>query len=645
MEKIVKKISGLDNKQIEKYIESLDISTVNDIKDYLDDVYYNSGEFALSDEKYDIIKDYLLLKGDRVGIGAKLREGDNKVELPLWLGSMDKVKPSDTSTLIKWVSKYPPTKKLDNYLITEKLDGVSGLLRIQNGKYISLYTRGDGETGSDITYLIPHLKSLPKNPTGTFYIRGELIIKRDIFEENYSLDYANARNMVSGLVNAKTLRKGVKDVDFVCYEIIELDSHFQKKPEDTLTFLEKIGFIIPMNRLVETIDVDILSETMIEFKENSIYEIDGIIVQYNREYTRNTSGNPDYAFAFKINLTENQKETVVKNVSWNVSKSGMLKPRVEIDPVKLSGVNITFTTGFNGKYIKDNNIGPGAIINITRSGDVIPFIVGVVKPAKKPQMPDIDYYWNDSGVDIYAKDAGPMLCIKVISHFMTTMGIKQVAISTIAKMYTNGFDNLYKILTATPDELSELEGIKEKSANRIYNNIHEKLENVPLYRLMAASGIFGIGVGTKKLKELIANVPNLLEMYLKKSKKEIVEKINSVEGFSDITTEKIYYGIPFFIKFLQKYKDIITIKKIEMNKSTDILDLSGKKYVFSGFRDKKLEEELENMGANITSSVSKNTTGVIVKNLSENTGKVKKANQLGIPVKLLTDFKSELGID
>lgn len=653
MEKYVKKIARLKLTSIDNYLDTLDISTVKNIKEYLDDLYYNTGESTLPDEKYDSIKDYISREEPgSVKVGAKLRQGDNKITLPLWLGSMDKIKPSDISSLTKWTSKYPPKKEADNYLLTEKLDGVSGLLRVKNGEYISLYTRGDGEVGSDISYLLKYMTSLPNKikEKGDLYIRGELIIQKAIFEKKYSKQFANPRNMVSGLVNAKTLRTGVSDIHFVSYEIIELSEYLQESPDISLSKLGKMGFEIPMNRLVEDIDIEILTETLIEFKKESLYEIDGMIVQSNQKYTRNDSGNPDYAFAFKINFAENEKQTIVKKVSWNISKSGMLKPRVEINPVSLSGVTVTFTTGFNGKYIEDNSIGPGAVITITRSGDVIPYITGVVKPAKKAEMPDIPYYWNKSRVDIYAKDAGPMLCIKIISHFMTTLGIKQVAISTIEKLYSNGFDNLYKILTAEPDDFIDIEGIQEKSANRIYNNIHEKLDNVPVYKLMAATGIFGLGVGIKKLKELMANIPDLLKLYSKISKDDLIDKINNVEGFSDITTEKVYTGIPHFNKFLYKYRDIITVKSMKtapgkVYGKEKSIDLTGKKYVFSGFRDKELEETLENMGANVTTSVSKNTTAVIVKNLSESTGKIQKAKSLRIPVILVSDFKDKMSIN
>jgi DNA ligase (NAD+) len=160
-----------------------------------------------------------------------------------------------------------------------------------------------------------------------------------------------------------------------------------------------------------------LVEKLVEFKQDSPYEIDGIIVQADIKYTRNTSGNPDYAFAFKI-LSE-VAETTVINVEWNISKWGALKPRVEIEPVELAGVLITYATGFNAKFIKDNEIGPGSRILITRSGDVIPYILKILTRTEA-DMPTIEYVWNETGVDIISENPDEMCIKRMLSFFLST---------------------------------------------------------------------------------------------------------------------------------------------------------------------------------------------------------------------------------
>ena len=195
-------------------------------------------------------------------------------------------------------------------------------------------------------------------------------MKDKIFKKNYSKQYANQRNMVAGRVGAKTMREGLQDIEFVAYEIIGND--VLSKPSEQLDYLDKLGFTTVRRKITKKIEVDHLMETLVSSKDLSEYDIDGLIVQPNVPYERVTDGNPQYAFAFKMRLSGNLLESKVIGVNWNVSKWGKLKPRVEIEPVHLGGVTITWATGFNAKFIVEKSIGPGAIIEITRSGDVIP---------------------------------------------------------------------------------------------------------------------------------------------------------------------------------------------------------------------------------------------------------------------------------
>ena len=239
-------------------------------------------------------------------------------------------------------------------------------------------------------------------------------------------------------------------------------------------------------------------EALINSKKKSKYEIDGLIVQPNVSYERNTFGNPTYAFAFKMRFSDNLIEANVLGVEWNVSKWGVLKPRVEIIPVQLGGVTITWATGFNAKYIVEKFIGPGAVIQITRSGDVIPYIVSVIKKAKEPDMPDISYTWNESKVDIQTDEYSDTSSVKRIASFFAELGIKHVGEKNVQKIYESGFDTLIKIISATEDDFAKIPGFGKKMAERTFTNIHDGLKDVSLSLLLGASGVFGFGMGTKK---------------------------------------------------------------------------------------------------------------------------------------------------
>ena len=131
------------------------------------------------------------------------------------------------------------------------------------------------------------------------------------------------------------------------------------------------GFETVQNRTVTDVTNEMLSELLMEWRKSYVYEIDGVIVSDDRIFARK-SGNPDHAFAFKMVLSDQMAEAKVVNVLWTPSKDGYLKPRVQIEPIKLGGVTIEYATGFNAAFIRDNKIGIGSLIQIIRSGDVIP---------------------------------------------------------------------------------------------------------------------------------------------------------------------------------------------------------------------------------------------------------------------------------
>ena len=633
IEIIIKKISKYNDEVLKEYLYNEKIELLHSIKNYVDDIYYNSGEYTyLSDEQYDILKDIIKERdpGYKVPVGAKIRVGENRVKLPYWLGSMDKIKAEDINEIAKWVSK----NYYGEYIVENKLDGVSCLL-INSNNEIKLYTRGDGYVGSDISYLSKYINNIPKSILENINIRGELIIKKDIFESKYKGKYANPRNMVSGLVGSKTLREGISDVEFVAYEII--GDGLMMKPSEQLKKLSDIGFQIVENQIIYKLTLEKLIEILTYNKVESPYEIDGLIVQSNREYYRNVSDNPEYAFAFKMRLDSNLVNAEVEEVEWNVSKWGIIKPRIRIKPISLGGVTIKYTTGFNAKYIYDNKIQKGALIQITRSGDVIPYIVKVLKQGLEPEMPDIPYEWNETGVDIITYEKTDDICIKLLSSFFSHLGIKYVSEATITKLYNNGFNTLLKIISASKNDLQNIETFGEKSAERIYTNIHAGLQNITIPLLLSSSGIFGFGLGSKKIELLFTNIPDILTIYKDISEDDLMSKIMNIEGSSEKTALKIVQNIKWADKFILMVKPFVTYKKIEVASE----QLKGMKFLMSGFRDKNLENEIIKRGGKITSSVSTNTSGLIVLNKQSSTGKIKKAEELNVPVYLKEEFMNQ----
>ena len=201
--------------------------------------------------------------------------------------------------------------------------------------------------------------------------------------------------MVAGIINHKHISDTIVDLHFVAYEVIVP----QKKPSEQMEFLGTIDVERVLYRVTNILSNEMLSATLIDWRKSNIYEIDGVIVTNDAIYPRK-SGNPDHAFAFKMVLSDQIAEAKVVDVIWTPSKDGYLKPRVKIEPIHLGGVTIEYATGFNGAFIKDNKIGIGAIIELIRSGDVIPYIKAVTVPAEESKMPSVPFKWNDTHVDV-----------------------------------------------------------------------------------------------------------------------------------------------------------------------------------------------------------------------------------------------------
>ena len=218
--------------------------------------YYNTKNPLLTDVEYDIIVEYMERKYPNnlvlQGVGAKVEK--NKVRLPYEMASMDKIKP-DTNALITWKSKYS-----GQYVLSCKLDGVSGLYTTENGE-AKLYTRGDGKVGQDITHLLKVLK-LPKHEGHV--VRGEFIILKEVFEEKYSKTFANPRNLVSGIVNSKTIDEKARDLHFVAYEVIKPEM----KPSEQMNKLIELEHEVVKHQIEEEITNEQLSEILIDWRTN-----------------------------------------------------------------------------------------------------------------------------------------------------------------------------------------------------------------------------------------------------------------------------------------------------------------------------------------------------------------------------------------
>lgn len=620
------------------YAKNIPVKELVKLLEELATSYYNQNDNMISDEIYDILRN-TLAERDPSNIylkktGAPITK--DKVKLPYHMASLDKIKP-DTDILATWKNKYRGP-----YVLSDKLDGVSGLL-VRVGTGFKLYTRGDGDFGQDISHLIPYV--LPSSrvnlmglPDGSS-IRGELIISKKNFE-TVADQFKNARNIVSGLVNAKHYNETVANItDFIGYTVLSNKINGPKlNAIDQMKQLEKWKF--PMvNYIIKTFDEltnDMLSKYLVERRQKSDYEVDGIVVFDGSKTYDYENKNPSYGFAFKTVLTDQVAEAIVIDIEWTCSKHGYLKPRVKIEPVKLVGVTINYTTAFNAKFVLDNVLGPGAVIKLVRSGDVIPHILEVIKPAasKKAKMPDIPYTWTSTGVDIIVKDihgaCKDQIIIKKLTSFFAVLGVMHFSEGIITKFVENGYNTVKKIIVADKNKLYEIDGLGKKSIDKIYDGINNAFNNITLTKLAAASSIFGRGLGERKLKIIFDTYPDIMTKNVSR------DKLMELPGFSDVTVDQFLDNFTEFKKFYNEIVKVIGIDKfvktVTKNKDQQIKTknniFENMKIVFTGFRNKEWEQFIEKNGGSVTTSVSKNTNLVISSDPSSS--KAQKAQSLGI---------------
>ena len=635
-----------------------------------DEAFFNGTESLLKDDIYDIIKDYIRKKYPKdpylKRVGADV---DNKVLLPYYMGSQNKIKDSEEE-----ITKYKKQFK-GPYIISDKLDGVSclivykrkeGVAGIKNNFDIKLYTRGNGTYGQDISHLLTYINGFPElsNIVGDYLaIRGELIISKDNWEKLRAQgeNGANPRNTVSGAINSKTLNKKVLNaIDFVCYTLI---SPVDPKIKNGLEVIKKMKFLVVNHIIVNDINLDILSENLQKSRNND-YIIDGIVIaDIGKHYDIEKDKNPTHSFAFKSIHTLEQVEVIVKEVEWNVSKDKYMKPIVKFDEIILDDVKIKQATGFNAGFIEKNVIGPGSRIIIIRSGNVIPHINSVLSKSAngKPSMPGtegVNYKWNDTHVDIIMIDDGnknSQYDIKNIIYFMKTIEIDYMGPGNIEKIYNGGYDTINKIINIKKEELLKIDGFKDKSAENIIGAL-KKIKDVDCNVLMDASNIMGRGFGSKKIKSITDVHPEIIDNTKtgrNKALKLKVEELTKINGIAKISAELFIENLPKYYEFYDSLgfkcnKGALAMAaaanaapeniKININ-----INLKDKTFIFSGFRNKEYEKAIVDNGGKVTTAISKNTSYLVVKDKTDNTAKIIKARELGIKILNIEDFAALMG--
>lgn len=620
---------------------------------------YRSGDPFMSDEDYDKLVDELreidpenpLFKKSVIE-GVK---GKDRVEpLPLPMFSLEKAKNRDV--IESWLKQFNDDTVI---VLTPKYDGISLLTETDLGG--KAWTRGDGNEGQESSNRF-RLMSFNRSgleglrDEGARYCWGEAIMKKSEFEPYLqSGEYKTARNMVAGQFNADEWKPGiVTKIDYVVYGC---DLSCNKSRQVKL--LSTIGGV---RWAVSTVK-ELLSNKNI-FQElydtwSNRYNIDGIVMDIDNYSLREKlgrlpNGNPRYAIAVKFPEWNDSKLTKVTGITWKVSKDGLSKPVINIEPVELSGATVTNVTGHNAAYIIDNHICERANIKVRRSGDVIP------KHDKTIMYDESDYERiQDNMITCpscgrqlrWDKNLVELVCInrdckeKIIARnlfFFVTMGIEEIGEPTVKKLYENGYKTIRDILSMSKEAWTGIDGLGVANYDKIFLQIERigMFTEIPLARLLTACNVFGGAFGEKTCQLIFDNIDDVEfdEIWKKEPSSEhrwfdLENRLREIKGIGATVASK------FLSSMIGLDRDMIPLDKFKTYIRKKRVECQGKSYsiCFSGVRDKSLESELEGRGHKIVSGVSKNTDILIVKDVNGNSSKINKAKELGVDILSIDD--------
>ena len=537
----------------------------------------------------------------------------------------------DKETLIGDIQKWLVNKGLPLTTIliaTSKYDGIS----ILKDEFEQLaWSRGDGITGE--TLHTHYQKINDKGNKIKLHTIGELIVPKPVFASRTfyreSGDaFKNARNMVAGWKNSDTVTEDLKYAKHVRYGFA--DDDFTKDKSEQLDFIS-VNFNPVPYKVFKANELDIDELNLLYFEWCKEYDIDGLVFDINdkdirKKLGRERNNNPAYSRAYKNPEWSEKSKTTILDIEYTISKQGYLKPVAILDPIDLEGVTVSRVTLNNAKFVKDNDLGIGSEVVIIRSGMVIPKIVEVIK-ATGFKLPEIDgIYWNDNGVELCVNDTDEQEVKKIISFF-EILDTDNVSEGVVKQLYEAGFRTIKSILDLSKNDFEKLDKFGKRKAEIVYDSIKKAITNVSLSKLMHASNLF-VGLGSKKL-----------ELLVHFKEKPTFEDIIQIEGFSDISANSY---LDSYDKFYEFIKDLPVIIEKEKEKKSPIgNDLAGLVFVFTGVRMKSgSDEEIKfiSNGGEIGSSITKNTTHLVCKDIFSGSAKLEKAKSFGVKIISLNDF-------
>lgn len=564
----------------------------------------------------------------------------------------------------------PEGEKVE-YVVEYKIDGASVSLRYIDGKLFTAATRGDGTVGEEITNNVKTIRAVPlkiKKPAGTKYklndfeARGEIYMNIADFEELNRRQaekgeklFANPRNSAAGTLKLQNPQiVASRKLNIFLYQLISLEDKFESQSEN-LELLKQMGFRVnPDYRVCTSIEEVLEVCKEFESKRDTLeYEIDGAVIKVNSIRQQNILGSiaksPRWAVAYKFKAK--QAFTYVRDIVWQVGRTGAVTPVAELEPVKLAGSTISRATLHNFDEIKRKDIRVGDKVVIEKGGDVIPKVVAVIteernngsKPTQPPEKCPVcksKLYRPEDEVALYCENPECPAQIKGrLIHFasrgaMDIEGLGEALIDLfVEKGFLKTFSDIYELKNHR-EELIQIERLGEKSVDNLLNAI-EKSKSQPFEKVLFALGIRYVGAGVaQKLAEHFESIDALIE-----ADEEEILSVYEI-GPSISRSVKQFFSDKHNLELIDKLKKAGLRFSTEQKKPVKDNFFKDKTFVLTGtlssFSRDEAAERIKKLGGKTASSVSKNTDYVIA---GEKAGsKLDKAKSLGVKILNEDDF-------
>ena len=626
--------------------------------------YYTSDNPSVSDSEYDRLyrelveletayPDQVLADSPTHRVGGKVLDGFEKYSHQYPLYSLQDA--FSREELEAFDARVRKEVAHPTYICELKIDGLSISLTYEKGILVAGATRGDGSVGENITENLKRVKDIPLTLPEELDItvRGECYMPRASFDqvnqarqENGEPEFANPRNAAAGtLRQLDTAVVAKRNLATFLYQ--EASPSTRDSQEKVLKHLEQLGFVVNSKRiLAENIDEiwDFIQEVG-EERENLPYDIDGVVIKVNdlasQEELSFTVKAPKWAVAYKFPAEE--KEAQLLSVDWTVGRTGVVTPTANLTPVQLAGTTVSRATLHNVDYIAEKDIRKDDTVIVYKAGDIIPAVLRVVV-SKRVSEEKLDIPTNCPSCDsdlLHFEDEVALRCINPrcpaqimegLIHFASrdAMNITGLGPSIVEKLFAaNLVKDVADIYRLQEEDFLLLEGVKEKSASKLYQAIQDSKEN------SAEKLLFGLGirhVGSKASQLLLQHFHSIENLA-----QADPEEVASIESLGGVIAKSLqtYFATEGSEILLRELKEAGV--NLDYKGQTVVANaaLSGLTVVLTGklerLKRSEAKSKLESLGAKVTGSVSKKTDLVVAG--ADAGSKLQKAQELGIEVR------------